>query len=266
MFATYVQSILNAKMLEVCSTTLPQAVLHRIKAHPLYREHLKHRIKRYERYSNLAYDILKNVKGLLVNRTNGAFYMSAVFEEGDAQPPAEPAHRQRRGARDEVGKLVSSSASSRTNGSSITCWRPPASAWCRSRSPPTCRASASPPGEGRGRFRRDLPDHRREHPPLHRFQPDLQSLRLGDLRPARAPHPLPPRGLAAPGGFLATGPCARPAAAGGFNRSGSLDTVFCPAYCSQQICPAPHHGCMAAIACENVAAGPLTITHKEDRR
>ena len=82
MFATYVQSILNAKMLEVCSTTLPQAVLPRIKAHPLYREHLKHRIKRYERYSNLAYDILKNVKGLLVNRTNGAFYMSAVFEEG----------------------------------------------------------------------------------------------------------------------------------------------------------------------------------------
>ena len=82
MFATYVQSILNAKMLEVCSTTLPQAVLPRIKEHPLYREHLKHRIKRYERYSNLAYDILKNVKGLLVNRTNGAFYMSAVFEEG----------------------------------------------------------------------------------------------------------------------------------------------------------------------------------------
>ena len=82
MFATYVQSILNAKMLEVCSTTLPQAVLPRIKAHPLYREHLQHRIKRYERYSNLAYDTLKNVKGLLVNRTNGAFYMSAVFEEG----------------------------------------------------------------------------------------------------------------------------------------------------------------------------------------
>jgi len=81
MFATYVQSILNAKMLEVCSTTLPQAVLPRIKEHPEYKTHLKSRIKRYERYSNLAYDILKNVKGLLVNRTNGAFYMSAVFEE-----------------------------------------------------------------------------------------------------------------------------------------------------------------------------------------
>lgn len=82
MFATYVQSILNAKMLEVCSTTLPQLVLPRIKEHPLYQVHLRSRIQRYERYSNLAYNILKNVKGLLVNRTNGAFYMSAVFEEG----------------------------------------------------------------------------------------------------------------------------------------------------------------------------------------
>ena len=81
MFTTYVQSIFNAKMLEVCSTTLPQTVLPRIKEHPQYRVHLKTRIKRYERYSNLAYDILKNVKGLLVNRANGAFYMSAVFEE-----------------------------------------------------------------------------------------------------------------------------------------------------------------------------------------
>ena len=82
MFATYVQSILNAKMLEVCSTTLPQAVLPRIKEHPQYAVHLQNRIRRYERYSNLAYNILKNVKGLLVNRTNGAFYMSAVFERG----------------------------------------------------------------------------------------------------------------------------------------------------------------------------------------
>ncbi|MDR0477421.1 MAG: pyridoxal phosphate-dependent aminotransferase [Desulfobulbaceae bacterium] len=82
MFATYVQSILNAKMLEVCSTTLPQVVLPRIKQHPKYMEHLQSRIRRYERYSNLAYDILKKVEGVVVNRSNGAFYMSVVFEEG----------------------------------------------------------------------------------------------------------------------------------------------------------------------------------------
>ncbi|WP_028582559.1 pyridoxal phosphate-dependent aminotransferase [Desulfogranum japonicum] len=82
MFDMYVQSILNAKMLEVCSTTLPQIVLPRIKEHPLYHSYLQERIERYEKHSNIAYDILKNVKGLLVNKTNGAFYMSAVFEEG----------------------------------------------------------------------------------------------------------------------------------------------------------------------------------------
>jgi len=82
MFETYVNSILNAKMLEVCSTTLPQVVLPRIKSHPQYQVYLDERIKRYERYSNLAYDILKETKGVLVNRTNGAFYMSAAFEDG----------------------------------------------------------------------------------------------------------------------------------------------------------------------------------------
>jgi aspartate/methionine/tyrosine aminotransferase len=81
MFATFVQSILDAKMLEVCSTTLPQVVLPRIKSHPFYPEYLQERVDRYERYSNIAYDILKKVDGIIVNRTNGAFYMSIVFEK-----------------------------------------------------------------------------------------------------------------------------------------------------------------------------------------
>jgi len=82
MFETYVKSILNAKMLEVCSTTLPQVVLPKIKQHPEYQNYLNKRIRRYERYSNIAYDILKKNKDLVVNRTNGAFYMSAAFMEG----------------------------------------------------------------------------------------------------------------------------------------------------------------------------------------
>ena len=82
MFATYVKSILNAKMLEVCSTTLPQVVLPRIKSHPGYQKYLDERIRRYEKYSNIAYDILKETKGILVNRTNGAFYMSVAFTDG----------------------------------------------------------------------------------------------------------------------------------------------------------------------------------------
>ena len=79
MFRQYVGSILNAKMLEVCSTTLPQMVLPAIISHPEYPAYLADRTRRYERASNIAYDILKDVEGIIVNRTNGAFYMSVAF-------------------------------------------------------------------------------------------------------------------------------------------------------------------------------------------
>jgi len=82
MFEKYIQSILNAKMVEVCSTTLPQTVLPRILKHPGYEVYLKQRIRRYEKFSNIAYNILKDVKDIQVNRTNGAFYMSVVFLDG----------------------------------------------------------------------------------------------------------------------------------------------------------------------------------------
>jgi aspartate/methionine/tyrosine aminotransferase len=82
MFKKYVDSILNAKMTEVCSTTLPQMALPSLVSHPEYPVYLQERIARYERHSNIAYDCLKNVPGIKVNRTNGAFYMSVVFEEG----------------------------------------------------------------------------------------------------------------------------------------------------------------------------------------
>ena len=82
MFEKYIQSILDAKMLEVCSTTLPQVVMPRVVTHPQYQDYLAQRIQRYERLSNVAYDCLKNVDGVLINRTNGAFYMSVVFDDG----------------------------------------------------------------------------------------------------------------------------------------------------------------------------------------
>jgi aspartate/methionine/tyrosine aminotransferase len=82
MFAKYIQSILNAKMVEVCSTTLPQTVYPKVVQHPKYRSYLEERISRYEKFSNIAYDCLKDVKGVLVNRPNGAFYMSVCFEDG----------------------------------------------------------------------------------------------------------------------------------------------------------------------------------------
>ncbi|MCB2180509.1 MAG: pyridoxal phosphate-dependent aminotransferase [Desulfobulbaceae bacterium] len=82
MFEKYVASILNAKMVEVCSTTLPQKSLPQLITHPEYENYLAERIERYEKYSNIAYECLKKVDGIVVNRTNGAFYMSIVFKEG----------------------------------------------------------------------------------------------------------------------------------------------------------------------------------------
>jgi alanine-synthesizing transaminase len=82
LFQKYVNSILNAKMLEVCSTTLPQIVLPKLLSHPQYKSYLQERVERYEKYSNIAYECLNDIDGVLVNCTNGAFYMSVVFEDG----------------------------------------------------------------------------------------------------------------------------------------------------------------------------------------
>ncbi|MDD5169766.1 MAG: pyridoxal phosphate-dependent aminotransferase [Syntrophales bacterium] len=80
-FARYIDIILKQKMSEVCSTTLPQMAIPRIMAHPEYGNYLNQRIRHYEKLSNIAYECLKDVPCLIVNRSNGAFYMTAVFNE-----------------------------------------------------------------------------------------------------------------------------------------------------------------------------------------
>lgn len=82
LFKRYVQSILDSKMVEVCSTTLPQKAIPLLMSHPEYPRYLEERRSRYEACSNIAYDLLKDVPGIKVNRTNGAFYMSVVFAAG----------------------------------------------------------------------------------------------------------------------------------------------------------------------------------------
>ena len=81
-FDKYINTILTAKMNEVCSTTLPQKTIPVIMTHPGYQDYLKERIGRYEQMSNITYNFLKEVPGLMVNRTNGAFYMAVAFRDG----------------------------------------------------------------------------------------------------------------------------------------------------------------------------------------
>ncbi len=80
-FKRYIDAILNQKMAEVCSTTIPQIAIPLIMSNPEYEKHINKRINHYEKLSNIAYNLLKNVPYTIVNKTNGAFYVSIVFNE-----------------------------------------------------------------------------------------------------------------------------------------------------------------------------------------
>ena len=85
-FAKYIKSIVDDKMLEVCSTTLPQRVIPSIMGDPRYAGHIAHRNAVYEKRSRIAYELLKDIKGIVVNQTNGAFYLTVMFRENALTP------------------------------------------------------------------------------------------------------------------------------------------------------------------------------------
>jgi aspartate/methionine/tyrosine aminotransferase len=80
-FARYIDAILTQKMSEVCSTTLPQLAIPKVMSHPEYLPNLQERINHYEKLSNIAYGVLKDLPYVMVNRSCGAFYMTVVFNE-----------------------------------------------------------------------------------------------------------------------------------------------------------------------------------------
>lgn len=81
-FSRYAESLLNAKMLEVCSTTLPQAVLPQVMSDDRYYSYLEGRVDAYGRRSKRAVEVLSQIPGLIIHEAQGAFYMSALFKEG----------------------------------------------------------------------------------------------------------------------------------------------------------------------------------------
>lgn len=81
-FDRYVKSLADSKMLEVCSTSMPQMVIPKVYGDSRYIGHLQKRAKMYEGRSKEAYDILSPVKGISVVKPEGAFYMTVVFEPG----------------------------------------------------------------------------------------------------------------------------------------------------------------------------------------
>jgi len=82
MFKQYIQSIVNAKMLEVCSTSLPQYSIPKVIGDSRYLGHLAHRKRMFEARVDEAYDILTQTSALKIIKPKGAFYMAVLFQEG----------------------------------------------------------------------------------------------------------------------------------------------------------------------------------------
>jgi alanine-synthesizing transaminase len=82
MFKQYIKSIINSKMLEVCSTSLPQYSIPLIMGDDRYIAHLSARKQMFEQRVNEAWDILSRVEGIFVTKPHGAFYMPILFESG----------------------------------------------------------------------------------------------------------------------------------------------------------------------------------------
>ncbi len=81
-FHAYCESIKKSVMLEVCATSLPQAALPLIYDHPEYEPWLARYCSELEANSNAIRAILGRTPGLRVNRIQGAFYMTILFEDG----------------------------------------------------------------------------------------------------------------------------------------------------------------------------------------
>lgn len=81
-FARYAKTIIDAKRLEVCSTTLPQKVIPAVMSDPRYYPYLEKRNTAFWKKSQIAHSIFSKVPGLSVNKAFGAFYMTILFNEG----------------------------------------------------------------------------------------------------------------------------------------------------------------------------------------
>jgi alanine-synthesizing transaminase len=75
-------ALVDAKQLEVCSTTLPQKALPRIFSHSKYGPHLKEVAEEYAEKAEILAKTFAKVKGLSLVKPQGAFYASPIFNEG----------------------------------------------------------------------------------------------------------------------------------------------------------------------------------------
>jgi aspartate/methionine/tyrosine aminotransferase len=79
-FDLYIRSLLDAKRLEVCSTSLPQLCIPAIMGDPRYGDHLARRAAMFEKRAEEAAAAFAGIPGLSLVKPRGALYATAVFD------------------------------------------------------------------------------------------------------------------------------------------------------------------------------------------
>jgi aspartate/methionine/tyrosine aminotransferase len=80
------QAIDNAKMIEVCSTKLPQLAIPKILGDSRFKIYREETNQRIGRRSKIISEILGSIPQLKFNETFGAFYNTIIFREGSLKP------------------------------------------------------------------------------------------------------------------------------------------------------------------------------------
>jgi aspartate/methionine/tyrosine aminotransferase len=81
-FNRFCQALDNAKMIEVCSTKLPQLAIPKIFGDPRFKTYRDETNQNIGKRSKIIADILHTVPQLTFNETFGAFYNTIIFQEG----------------------------------------------------------------------------------------------------------------------------------------------------------------------------------------
>lgn len=81
-FNRFCQALDNAKMIEVCSTKLPQLAIPKILGDPRFKIYREETNRNIGKRSKIIADILHTVPQLTFNETFGAFYNTIIFREG----------------------------------------------------------------------------------------------------------------------------------------------------------------------------------------
>jgi aspartate/methionine/tyrosine aminotransferase len=79
-FRGYVHTIVVSKMLEVCSTTLPQVVFPKIVTHPEFRKFIGKRLEKYRVRADTALELFAGCRVITPIPPDGVFYFTATFD------------------------------------------------------------------------------------------------------------------------------------------------------------------------------------------